>query len=86
LPAEQTETEMKTEEPEEADVKLDIPVSEASKPKKVNVKYRNRPKAKEQLPRMILKRKKSHSYGYWAAPAAILAVLLAVVGYYYCFG
>jgi len=74
---------MMTEEPEEADVKLDNPVSEASKPQKVNLKYRNRPKAKEQLPRVILKRKKSHSYGYWAAPAAILALLLAAVGYYF---
>ena len=73
---------MKTEEPEEADVKLDSPVSEA-KPQKLNVKYRNRPKAKEQLPRVILKKKKSHSYGYYAAPAAIFALLLAVVGYCY---
>ncbi|XP_020265331.1 proton pump-interactor 1-like [Asparagus officinalis] len=84
--AEQSETEEKAEEPEEENVKLDNPVSVTSKEQKANVKYRSRPKVQTHLPRAILKRKKSHSYMYWAVPAAILALVLAIVAGYYSFG
>lgn len=88
LPTEETEEETMTAEPEEADVKkLDKSVSEARKEEKVNVKYRSQPKkVQNQLPRAILKRKKSHSYAYWVAPAAILALVLAGIAGYYSFG
>lgn len=87
VPTVETEEETMTAELEEAHVnKSDKPVSEARKEQKVNVKYRSQPKVKNQLPRAILKRKKSHSYVYWAAPAAILALVLAVIAGYYSFG
>ncbi|KAJ0986431.1 hypothetical protein J5N97_004787 [Dioscorea zingiberensis] len=80
---EQTEPEEKIEEAEEADVNVDAPVRTRSKELKVKSRYKNQPKTQEQLPKRILKRKKSHSYFVWAAPAAILALVLAVLVYIY---
>ncbi|CAN7071971.1 unnamed protein product [Brassica oleracea var. botrytis] len=37
----------------------------------------------ETLPRAILKRKKSTNYWLWAAPAALVVLMLLVLGYYY---
>ncbi|KAH7651369.1 Proton pump-interactor protein [Dioscorea alata] len=81
--AEETEPETKTEEPEEADVNLNIPVPTKSKELKDRTRYRNKPKIHDQLPRKILKRKKSNSYLLWAVPSAILALVIAVLVYYY---
>ncbi|WOH02985.1 hypothetical protein DCAR_0522375 [Daucus carota subsp. sativus] len=51
---------------------------------KTTVRSRGKVKGPDPLPKIILKRKKATNYWTWAAAlAAILAVLLAVLGYYY---
>ncbi|XP_077227360.1 proton pump-interactor [Tasmannia lanceolata] len=83
--AEQIEEENETVDSEKADVmNIEAPVSANSKKQKENVRYRNRPRAQEALPKVILKRKKSPSYWVWAVPGAtILVLMLAVLAYYY---
>lgn len=83
---EEAEADMEGAEPEETDVKLDNPVAEVSKEPKVNLKNRNRQKVQEQLPKVILKRKKAYPYKKWIVPASILALVLVVVAGYYSFG
>ncbi|KAM0938323.1 putative proton pump-interactor [Dioscorea sansibarensis] len=82
--AEQTEHEEKLEEPEEAGVTAETPVPTKSEGLKNKPRYRNQPKMQDRLlPRRIIKRKNSSSYLLWAAPAAVLAVVFAVLVYYY---
>lgn len=88
---------MATEEPTEttADIVSETGTAEegvqaAAAPKtkerkeKTTVRSRGKVKGPDPLPKIILKRKKATNYWTWAAAlAAILAVLLAVLGYYY---
>lgn len=59
------------------------------KPKKEKVimekplRNRNRSRGAETLPRAILKRKKATNYWIYAAPAALVVLMLLVLGYYY---
>lgn len=54
------------------------------KKEKTTVRSRGKAKGPDSLPKIILKRKKATNYWTWAAAiAAILAVLLSALGYYY---
>lgn len=82
--AEQIEMEAKDDEPEKTDVNVEAPIPPAkSKEHRENVRYRNRPKAKDSLPKVILRKKKSPSYWVWAIPAIVIVLLLSVLAYYY---
>ncbi|CAH2077773.1 unnamed protein product [Thlaspi arvense] len=86
-----TEAEAVSEEAPEASEaekeELEAPVEEkpqkerALKEKPIRNRIRNR--GPETLPRAILKRKKSTNYWVWAAPAALVVLLLLALGYYY---
>nr|XP_017258417.1 PREDICTED: proton pump-interactor 1-like [Daucus carota subsp. sativus] len=86
------ETEEPTEAPEDvvgetetADEVKAVPKSKERK-EKMAVRQRGggRAKGPDSLPKIILKRKKATNYWVWAAAlAAILVVLLSVMGYYY---
>ena len=85
---EPTEVVADASEPEKVDVNADAPVpapfSLKDKIQKENtIRYRNRTKGPESLPRAILKRKKSTNYWIWAAPAALMVLILLALGYYY---
>ncbi|CAL1386295.1 unnamed protein product [Linum trigynum] len=70
-------------EPEEAKgAAVPAPVKEQVK-RENPVRYRNRPRGTDSVPRALLKKKKSTNYWLWAAPAAVVAVLLAFLAYYY---
>lgn len=92
LPAtseEQIDTETMIAEPEEAEVKVDGPIPVKAKEQKENVRRRNLAKSRNQIPKVVLKRKKSNSYWSWAVAATaatILALALVIVGYYRPFG
>ncbi|PKU65723.1 proton pump-interactor 1 [Dendrobium catenatum] len=85
---EQSESETKEAEPElqeETNVNTD-----STKPEKVkdqfkekSIRSRGRAKGQNQMPKVLLKKKKQHSYWLWAVPAAICALLLVVIGFYY---
>ncbi|KAL1203074.1 Proton pump-interactor 1 [Cardamine amara subsp. amara] len=47
------------------------------------IRNRNRSRGAETLPRAILKRKKATNYWIYAAPAALVVLMLLVLGYYY---
>jgi ABC-type phosphate transport system auxiliary subunit len=51
--------------------------------KESSVRSRSRGKVPEPIPKAILKRKKSNNYWIWIAVAALLVVLLSVLGYTY---
>lgn len=78
-------------EPEkiDEDVETSFPAKEKvqmEKTQKANtIKQRNRSKGADSVPKVILKRKKSTNYWIWAAPAAVLVLLLLALGYYYLF-
>ncbi|XWS11019.1 hypothetical protein CRYUN_Cryun38cG0047900 [Craigia yunnanensis] len=87
-PEEPTEAVAEASESEKVDFNADSPVlapiSVKDKVQKENtIRYRNRTKGAESLPRAILKRKKSTNYWIWAAPAALVVLILLVLGYYY---
>ena len=63
-------------------VEAPAPVKEKA-PKESVVRSRIRSKAPESIPKAILKRKKSNNYWIWVAVAALLVVLLSVLGYTY---
>lgn len=89
--AEQSETETNDAEPElqeETDVNTETPAPEKSKDqfKGKSIRSRSRSKGQKQIPKVLLKKKKQHSYWLWVAPAAICALLLVVIGYYYSLG
>ncbi|CAF1931426.1 unnamed protein product [Brassica oleracea var. botrytis] len=52
------------------------------KPIRNRIRYRGGP---ETLPRPMLKRKKQTNYMVWAAPAAVVVLMLLDLGYYYVF-
>ncbi|XP_020872612.1 proton pump-interactor 1 [Arabidopsis lyrata subsp. lyrata] len=82
-----TETEAE-EVPEASEEEIEAPVQE-EKPQKEKVfkekpiRNRTRGRGPETLPRAILKRKKSTNYWAYAAPAALVVLLLLVLGYSY---
>lgn len=68
------------------DVKAKAAPKAKERKEKTVVKQRGgaRVKGPDSLPKIILKRKKATNYWVWAAVlAAILVVLLSVMGYYY---
>ncbi|XP_077252273.1 proton pump-interactor 1-like [Tasmannia lanceolata] len=87
IEADQIEVEMETVDSEKADVmNVEASVSSKNKVQKENVRYRNRPRAQEALPKVIQKRKKSPSYWAWAIPGAtVLVLMLVILTYYYVF-
>ncbi|XWS28012.1 hypothetical protein CRYUN_Cryun25bG0029400 [Craigia yunnanensis] len=67
-----------------ADAPVPAPFSLKDKVQKENIiRYRNRTKGSESLPRAILKRKKSINYWIWAASTALVVLILLALGYYY---
>nr|CAD1833997.1 unnamed protein product [Ananas comosus var. bracteatus] len=79
-----TETEEKNTEEAEAKPEVETLAPAKAKELKETVRYKNIQKNQSQLPKVILKRKKSHqSYWKWAAPAAALALVLAIFAYLY---
>ncbi|KAL4325512.1 hypothetical protein GQ457_11G013480 [Hibiscus cannabinus] len=86
-PEEPAEALAETPEPEKdenADAPVPAPVVVKDKvPKENAVRYRNRTKGRDSLPRPILKRKKSTNYWMWAAPAVVVVLILIALGYYY---
>ncbi|XP_010260223.1 PREDICTED: proton pump-interactor 1-like [Nelumbo nucifera] len=85
---EQAEANGEVAEPEAAEENIESPVPSKIKEQKenpVNVRYRNRAKGQDPVPKakMTFRRKKSTPYWVWAAPAALLVVVLVAVGYYY---
>ncbi|KAK1284881.1 Proton pump-interactor 1 [Acorus calamus] len=74
-------------EPEEATVSTEAPVPLKEKAQKETVRYRNRSKAHDVRPKLMLKRKKSSPYWVWAAHGAALSVVIVgVAGYAYFLG
>ncbi|OMO73301.1 hypothetical protein COLO4_27176 [Corchorus olitorius] len=59
-----------------------VPVNDKVQKEKP-IRHRNRAKGPESVPRAILKRKKSTNYWLWAAPAALVVLMLLALGYYY---
>ncbi|KAK8603049.1 hypothetical protein V6N13_085247 [Hibiscus sabdariffa] len=87
-PEEPTEPLAETSDSEKVDANADAPVpapvSDKDKAQKENtVRYRNRTKGPEALPRAILRRKKSTNYWTWAAPAALAVLILLALIYHY---
>ncbi|KAK8622723.1 hypothetical protein V6N13_117627 [Hibiscus sabdariffa] len=87
-PEEPTEPLAETSDSEKVDANADAPVpapvSNKDKVQKENtVRYRNRTKGPEALPRAILRRKKSTNYWTWAAPAALVVPILLALIYHY---
>lgn len=54
-------------------------------PKESVIRSRSRAKGPDSLPKGILKRKRSNNYWIWIASAALLVLLLSVLGYIYLF-
>lgn len=80
--AEASEAE-KVEETEEP-VSAPLPVKDKIQKKNASIRHRSRGvKAPDAVPKAILKRKKSTNYWMWAAPAALVVLLLLVFGYSY---
>ncbi|XP_020098697.1 proton pump-interactor 1-like [Ananas comosus] len=78
------ETEEKNTEEAEAKPEVETLAPAKAKELKETVRYKNIQKNQSQLPKVILKRKKSHqSYWKWVAPAAALALVLAIFAYLY---
>ncbi|KAL0906105.1 hypothetical protein M5K25_024570 [Dendrobium thyrsiflorum] len=89
--AEQSETETKDAEPEmqeETNVNTETTAPEKGKDqfKEKSIRSRGRAKGQNQMPKVLLKKKKQHSYLLWAVPAAICALLLVGIGFYYSLG
>lgn len=83
---EQTEPEEEVAEPEKPDVNNDeAPLVPKPKERKESTlrHFRRRGKGADSLPKAILKRRKSTPIWMWAAPVAVLVVLLLALGYYY---
>ncbi|KAK7335159.1 hypothetical protein VNO80_26935 [Phaseolus coccineus] len=73
-------------EPEKVndDIQAAAPVKEKVQ-KESGIRSRNRARGPDSVPKVILKRKKSNNYWVWVAVAALLVLLLAVLGYIYLF-
>ncbi|XP_010537017.1 PREDICTED: proton pump-interactor 1 isoform X2 [Tarenaya hassleriana] len=83
--AEAEAEEVDDEGPEHGKKEEEAPVEEERKPEKEKpIRSRvRRPRGPETLPRAILKRKKSTNYWLYAAPAAVVVLILLVLGYFY---
>ncbi|XP_058754836.1 proton pump-interactor 1-like [Vicia villosa] len=81
---EQEAAEVEATEPEKVNdvVEAAAPVKEKVT-KESSLRSRSRAKGPESIPKAILKRKKSNNYLIWIAVAALLVVLLLVLGYTY---
>ncbi|KAF8409237.1 hypothetical protein HHK36_005311 [Tetracentron sinense] len=83
-PEEQIEADKEVVEPEMADV--NAPVQSKNKEQKENtIRYRNRSQGQDPLPKVILKWKKLTPYWVWAAPTALVVLMLVALGYYHLF-
>ncbi|KAB2093303.1 hypothetical protein ES319_A02G087800v1 [Gossypium barbadense] len=87
-PEEPTEPMAEASESEKVDASAEAPVpapiSVKDKAQKGNaIWYKNRTKGPEVLSRAILRCKKSTNYWTWAAPAALVVLILLALGYYY---
>ncbi|KAI3844439.1 hypothetical protein MKX03_037764 [Papaver bracteatum] len=83
---EQSEAEnLESVESENAKVSVEAPIQTKTKEQKENsVRPRNRARGgQDSLPKVILKRKKATPYWTWASPAALVTLVLLVLGYYY---
>ncbi|GAV72305.1 hypothetical protein CFOL_v3_15793 [Cephalotus follicularis] len=81
---EEPESAAEASEPEKAEVNVEVLVPAKEKVQKENtVRYRNRLRGSESLPKAILKRKKSTNYWIWAAPAALVVLIFLLLGYFY---
>ncbi|WJX73293.1 hypothetical protein P8452_57094 [Trifolium repens] len=81
---EQEAAEAEATEPEKVNDVVEAPVPVKEKvTKESSVRSRSRGKVPEPIPKAILKRKKSNNYWIWIAVAALLVVLLSVLGYTY---
>lgn len=88
VPPPATELVSEVVEWEEGDLSTAVPPLEKNKEKKEGVvSYRNQPKkVEEQIPKIILRKKKSHSHWIWTAPAIVLVLVLAISVFYFSFG
>ena len=83
-PEEPTESADEVAELEKSDEIFEAAVASKTKERKEKtVRQRGKAKGPDSLPKIILKRKKSTNYWVWAAPAALLVILLLAIGYYY---
>ncbi|KAF5202341.1 Proton pump-interactor [Thalictrum thalictroides] len=83
---EQTEPEEEVVEPEQVEINSEAPPTSKPRERKESaIRHRPRGKGHDSLPKAILKRRKSTQYWVWAAPAAVLVVMLLALGYYYLF-
>ena len=88
-PEEPAEAGSEDAEPEKIDENVEtlVPAKEKVQMGKVNkvksIRNRNRSKGPDSVPKVLLKRKKSTNYWLWATPAAVLVLLLLVLGYTY---
>ncbi|KAK6132668.1 hypothetical protein DH2020_033584 [Rehmannia glutinosa] len=81
---EPTETVEEVAELEKVEEKIETPVPQKNKDRKeYTLRHRARPRGPDSLPKAILKRKKATNYWVWAVPAALVALVLLVVGYSY---
>ncbi|KAK6154348.1 hypothetical protein DH2020_008596 [Rehmannia glutinosa] len=81
---EPTETVEEVAELEKVEEKIETPVPQKNKDRKEHtLRHRARPRGPDSLPKVILKRKKATNYWVWAVPAALVALVLLVVGYSY---
>ncbi|KAG9448113.1 hypothetical protein H6P81_014241 [Aristolochia fimbriata] len=80
---EPVEAEPEAAELEKGEEKVEAPVMAKAKEQKENIRQRARARAPD-LPKVILRRKKSPSYWVWAVPAAaVLVLILLTLAYYY---
>ncbi|KAK9150140.1 hypothetical protein Syun_008449 [Stephania yunnanensis] len=85
---EQAEADSTPVEPEntEEEVEASIPSKNKELKESSNVRFINRRKTQDPLPKKImLKRKKSTPYWVYAVPAALFVLILIVTGYYYLY-
>ncbi|KAL1567171.1 hypothetical protein AAHA92_02679 [Salvia divinorum] len=70
-------------EPEKVEEKVEVAVAQKSKDRKEHgVRLRGRARGVDSLPMVILNRKKATNYWMWGASAAALVmILVAVIGY-----
>ncbi|PIN03777.1 hypothetical protein CDL12_23700 [Handroanthus impetiginosus] len=81
---EPTEPVPEVSEPEKVEEKTETPTAQKSKDRKEHVvRHRARPRGMDALPKAVLKRKKATNYWIWAIPAALVVLVLLVVGYNY---
>lgn len=81
---ESTEAVAEVAETEKVEEKIETPAPQKNRDRKENtIRHRGRPRGPDSLPKAILKRKKATNYWIWAAPAALVILVLVFVGYNY---